>query len=237
MGKGDEGKGPSQPERRPSNSLKIKSPFDQPLPPVRDAGAPPEAPDFIRSPTPTSPPLVIHGGTVQHFLAALGLGVAAIAAFQGAQALSPPPSTSQTMEGDAAQAVRAIAQMAFEHLLEKSIDEAYEALAAVYFELRLRKKTMAAEERREADRLPEPDGPDGRDIFQSVWKLLRPILCDEKIKKALPKDGKQFGESAIKYLQDAGVLSKEITCLAPIVGAALAVAVKKTLAECCEGNR
>ena len=152
-----------------------------------------------------------------------------------------------TAEGDAAKAIRQVAQMVFEHLLDSSIDQAYEALALLYNELwqhKQQKKPISPEELQELNRLAQPgqdsDGGEiapvpGAQAFQIVWKLLKPVLCDEHVKEILPEGGKQFGATAIKFLQDAGVLSKTISCLAPIVGAALAVAEKKTLVACCGG--
>ena len=138
--------------------------------------------------------------------------------------------SSSSIEARPAEYFREVAQAVFEYFLDKSLDEAFKAIAERYAEILRDKPGFSPERAQEFRRFPPTTDPhNGRSIFESAWKLMRPVVCGDQDSRSAPSD-EAFGLASTMALKAAGVVSPQLAMWAGLFGACLSI-VRKTGVE------
>jgi hypothetical protein len=144
--------------------------------------------------------------------------------------LKDAQQSSSSSDARHAEYLREVAQAVFEHFVDKSIDEALKAIAERYAELLRDEPDFSPERRQEFHRFPLTTDPhNGRSIFESAWKLMRPVVCGDQDARSASSD-EAFGLASTMALKAAGVVSPQLAMWAGLFGACLSI-VRKTGVE------
>jgi len=136
-------------------------------------------------------------------------------------------------EARRAENLREVAQAVFEHFVDESIDEAFEAIAERYAEILRHKGQFSPEEQQEFDRFPSPTDPhDGRSIFECAWKWMRPFVCGDQNARSAPSN-EAFALASTMALKAADVVSPQLAMWAGLFGACLSIVRKTGIEGCC----
>jgi hypothetical protein len=189
----------------------------------------------------------VHLGVIERVLAASGLALALVGAAAVAQpqifnapqisfVIVPPRMEEDAphshADDDPGKALREVAYKLFEHYLDQSIDEVYDALQKTLEELKKHEDELSSEARRDLDRFPVPEQKGGLHIFHGVSNFLKPYLCGAEFRRLDVKGGAEFGRASIKFLHDNHALPSEVSVL-PLVISTLALISKRKLAIWC----
>jgi len=204
----------------------------------------------------SDPPLVVQPPAVKHghpisLIQKIALSVATFAAItsRGIEIPVGPltdPGTSLDLkaaqeassarEARQAELLREVAQAVFEHFVDESIDEAFEAIAERYAEILRHKGEFSTEEQQEFDRFPSPTDPhDGRSIFECAWMWMRPVVCADQDSRSASSD-ETFAWASTITLKAANIVSPPLAMWAGLIGACLSIVRKSGVEAWCDGT-